>query len=144
MKAVPKLIQYFLLCMMVQTFVSWKLDVARTPLVQATEAASGMLPDATGVMTSYSCVVPKDALVSQEGKWFVYLLEPLSGMSEDSASLWAAVRTEVDVLAQDGSVAAVSGFYAEDMQIVLYSTQPLRQEAVTVELWSGEQEGSLP
>ena len=36
MKAVPKLIQYFLLCMMVLTFVSWKLDVARTPLVQAT------------------------------------------------------------------------------------------------------------
>ena len=67
MKAVPKLIQYFLLCMMVLTFVSWKLDVARTPLVQATEAASGMLPDATGVMTSYSCDVPKDAVVSQEG-----------------------------------------------------------------------------
>ena len=32
MKAVPKLIQYFLLCMLALTFVSWKLDAARTPL----------------------------------------------------------------------------------------------------------------
>ena len=144
MKAVPKLIQYFLLCMLALTFVSWKLDAARTPLVQAAEASSEMLPDETGVMMSYGCVVPQDALVSQGGTWFLYLLEPPSDMSGDGTPLWTAVRTEVDVLAQDGSMAAVSGFYAEDMQIVLYSTQPLRHETVVDELWSGEQEGGLP
>ena len=137
MKTVPRLTLYFLLAMLVLTFLCWKLDALRTPVVETVAPTSGSLSDDASAQQVYDCIIPRQALSRQNNFWYVYVYDPGAEQMFPSSATGDAVRTMVSVRAQQGNFVAIEGYLPDGAQVVLYATCPLQGERIAV--WNGEE-----
>jgi len=114
---------FFLLSMLFFTFVSWKLDVLRTPRVLCLEAGGGYVGD-----ESYPMVLPKEAVSG--GVWVV-------GETQSAFYPFTARRVWTTEKASDEHWSAVDGV-AVQSQVVWYTNRALSGGTVPVRLWEEE------
>ena len=120
----------YLALMLALTFLSWKLDGLRMPLVLCVEPIRAALADEYGGQRVYTCVLPLDVLRQDGDEWYVYQVD-------DTASAFTplmAKRKPVVILAATQNQAAVRGVYGSSPRIVRYASRPLYGESVSVTL----------
>ena len=116
----------FLLTMLIFTFLSWKLDVLRTPWVSCTRVRSGSIDGIT-----YDAVIPMEAVYTSGTSKHIYTLET------GSHSWFYPVivrRREVIVQAESTENAALQGKYP-DTQVVQFADRQLSGGSVPVQVW---------
>lgn len=121
-----KALGIFLLIMLIFTFLSWKLDILRTPWVSCMRVRSGSID---GI--SYDAVIPMEAVYTSGTSKYIYTLET------GSYSWFYPVivrRREVIVQAQSAENAALQGKYP-DTQVVRFTDRPLSGGTVPVHVW---------
>lgn len=124
-----KAIVGFLLLMLAFTFLSWKLDVLRTPQVCFVEAEPGMVDG-----KYYDLVVPSEAVTPDASpeKGYVYILA-------DSTSYFypqVVRQVSVRILAQGEGRTAIEGIY--QTPLVRYADRSLSGSTIPVRILEEE------
>ena len=121
----------FFAALLLLTWFSWKLYGFRTPQVLCISPNYGQLPDEDGILQSYACILPLDAIQGEGDDRYVYLVE------ETSSFFYPVVARKVWVTIQEQtkSQAAVTGLASNECQVVLYASRLITGDTIPVLLW---------
>lgn len=124
-KRVFKIMIGFLLLMLILAFLSWKLDMLRTPKVVLAEPVQASING-----KNYSCVLPRGAVYRENEKAYIYIPE------KTNSPFYSVVARRVEVKLEDeeGIFAAVSGIYVNGLHVVHLSSRPVMGSDMPVEI----------
>lgn len=124
-KRVFKIIIGFLLFMLILAFLSYKLDVMRTPKVVLAEPVRASINE-----KDYNCVLPRESVYRENETSYIYIVEKTSSPFYSMI----ARRVEVKLEDEEGIFAAVSGIYINGLQVIQLSSRPVVGSTMPVEI----------
>lgn len=124
-KHVFKIIIGFLLLMLILAFLSYKLDILRTPKVVLAEPVRASIHE-----TDYNCVLPRESVYRENGTSYIYIVEKTNSPFYSEI----ARRVEVKLEDEEGVFAAVSGIYINGLQVIQLSSRPVMGSTMPVEV----------